>query len=63
LIWLSEAIQVLVDSSVQERRIFHVLSDFDADIEKAELQLKAKLKKGINKRYLIKKYRWSFSDK
>ncbi len=51
--WLSEAIEVLNDHPVHERRMFHVLSDFDADIEIAELQLKAKIKKGINKRYLI----------
>lgn len=33
-------------------RVFHILSHFDSDIEKAELQLKEKIKKGINKRYL-----------
>ncbi|GAO31275.1 DUF7713 domain-containing protein [Geofilum rubicundum] len=51
--WLSEAIEVLKDNPVFERRMFQIISDFDADIEKSELQLKARIKRGINKRYLI----------
>ena len=49
---LSEAYEVLEINADDEPRIFHVISNYDADIEKAELQLKAKIKKGINKRYL-----------
>ncbi|MFA9392209.1 MAG: hypothetical protein ACERKD_20525 [Prolixibacteraceae bacterium] len=50
----SEAIEVIKykRESANEPRIFHVLADFDADIENTELLLKAKIKKGINKRYL-----------
>lgn len=39
-------------NSDNEPRIFHILSSFGTDIEKAELLLKEKIKKGINKRYL-----------
>lgn len=49
---LSEAIEVIDNYVDNEPRIFQVLSDFDSDIEKAELLLKEKIKKGINKRYL-----------
>jgi hypothetical protein len=49
---LSEAIEVITpDIEVTERR-FQVLSDFDADIEKAELLLKAKIRKRLNIKYL-----------
>lgn len=48
---VSEAIEV-VKSDEQEPYEFAVLSPFDTDIEYAELQLKAKIKRGINKRYL-----------
>lgn len=49
---LSEAIEVIKCNIDDEPRVFHILSNFDSDIEKAELQLKEKIKKGINKRYL-----------
>ena len=49
---LSEAFEVIDNNVNNEPRIFNVLSDFDSDIEKAELLLKEKIKKGINKRYL-----------
>jgi hypothetical protein len=49
---LSEAIEVIVSSPKSEPRTFQVLSDFDADIEKAEMLLKAKIKKGINQRHI-----------
>ena len=48
---LSEAIEVVSDEKV-ESYIFTILSPFDSDIENAELKLKAKIKRGINKRYL-----------
>jgi hypothetical protein len=49
---LSEAYEVIGSNLDAEPRVFHILSHFDSDIEKAELQLKEKIKKGINKRYL-----------
>jgi len=49
---LSEAFEVIKSNIDDEPRVFHILSNFDSDIEKAELQLKEKIKKGINKRYL-----------
>jgi len=49
---LSEAYEVIDNNLDNEPRVFHILSNFGADIEKAELQLKEKIKKGINKRYL-----------
>ncbi|MFW6225185.1 MAG: DUF7713 domain-containing protein [Bacteroidota bacterium] len=52
---LSEALEVIKSNIDDEPRIFHILSNFDSDIEKAELQLKEKIKKGINKRYLDNK--------
>ena len=48
----SEALEVIDDNVNSEPRIFHVLSAFDSDTEIAELQLKEKIKKGINKKYL-----------
>lgn len=48
---ISEAIEV-VENGKNEPYEFSILSSFDADIEYAELQLKAKIKRGINKRYL-----------
>jgi len=49
---LSEAYQVIPESIKNTARVVHVLSDFGADIEKAELILKEKIKKEINVRYL-----------
>ncbi len=49
---LSEALEVINNNKDFEPRVFQILSDFDGDIEKAEFQLKAKIKKGINRRYL-----------
>lgn len=49
---LSEACEVIDSYLDDEPRVFHILSNFDSDIEIAELQLKEKIKKGINKRYL-----------
>ncbi len=48
---LSEAIEV-VKNNKSEPYEFSILSPFDSDIEYAELQLKAKIKRGINKKYL-----------
>lgn len=39
-------------SEVKEPRQYQVLSDFDSDVEHAELLLKGKIKKGINTKYL-----------
>lgn len=47
----SEAIEVVKEKG-RSPYIFQILNDFDADIEKLELLLKAKIKKGIDKRYL-----------
>ena len=49
---VSEAIEVVEGKRGREPYIFKVLSGFDADLESAELLLKAKIKKGINRRYL-----------
>jgi hypothetical protein len=49
---LSEALEVIEESEEKEPRQYTVLSDFDADIEHAELMLKGKIKKGINVKYL-----------
>lgn len=49
---LSEAIEVIDPEPDKEPRSFCVLSDFGTDIEKAELLLKEKIKKGINQRHL-----------
>ncbi|HMA65742.1 MAG: hypothetical protein ACM31E_04580 [Fibrobacterota bacterium] len=48
---LSEALEV-VNNKNAEPYIFSILSQFDTDIEYAELQLKAKIKRGIDKKYL-----------
>ena len=48
----SEAIEVVEGKKGREPYIFNILSGWDADVESAELLLKAKIKKGINKRYL-----------
>lgn len=48
---ISEAIEV-VKNGKDEPYEFSILSPFNSDIEYAELQLKAKIKRGINKRYL-----------
>lgn len=48
---LSEAIEVIGDEK-DEPYVFSILSPFDSDIEKAELKLKAKIIRGVNKRYL-----------
>ena len=48
----SEAFEVIDNKSDNEPRVYHILSDFGSDIEKAELKLKEKIKKGINKKYL-----------
>ena len=50
--YLSEAIEVVTGSG-KEPYMFTILSDFDADLEQAELMLKAKIKKGINRRHLV----------
>ena len=42
---LSEAIEVIDAKPENEPRIFHILSDFGADVEKSEMLLKAKIKK------------------
>ncbi|MBN2836020.1 MAG: hypothetical protein JXR48_13745 [Candidatus Delongbacteria bacterium] len=52
---LSEAFEVIESNIDDEPRVFHILSNYDSDLEKAELQLKEKIKKGINKRYLENK--------
>jgi hypothetical protein len=48
---VAEAMQV-VSGNGQEPYLFHMLFDFDVDQEYAELKLKQKIKKGIDKRYL-----------
>ena len=50
--YTSMAIEVIEDDPEREPRMFQILSDFEADIEEAELILKAKIKKGINRRHL-----------
>jgi hypothetical protein len=50
---LSEAMEVIDTNKENEPRTFHILSDFEADMEKAEMLLKAKVKKGINQKHLI----------
>ena len=52
---LSEAFEVIKSNIDDEPQVFHILSNFDSDIEKAELQLKEKFEKGINKWYLDNK--------
>ena len=48
---ISEGIEVMAATN-QASYIFSILSDFNADIEEAELRLKAKIKRGINKVHL-----------
>ncbi len=52
----SVAIEVIEDDPERESRIFTILSDFEADVEEAEMRLKAKIKKGINRRHLKYSY-------
>ena len=52
---LSKAIEVTDDNPEREPRMFDVLSDFEADIEEAELALKARIKRSINRRHLVEK--------
>lgn len=52
---VSEAWEVVDKGTDREPYRFNVLSDFDADMEEAELILKAQIQKGINKRYLTKR--------
>lgn len=47
----SQAIEVVKNDSF-EPYIFSILSGFDSGIEHSELLLKAKIKRGINRRYL-----------
>jgi hypothetical protein len=52
--FLSKAIEVTENTHPdKEPRIFEILSDFEADIEESELMLKAKIKRGINRRHLV----------
>ncbi|MEA3446042.1 MAG: hypothetical protein U9R19_15080 [Bacteroidota bacterium] len=51
----SEAIEIIDINPEIEPRIFHLLFDFDQDVEKAEMLLKAKIKIGINRRHLTMK--------
>src|SRR5690554_3105020 len=53
---LSVAMEVIGEPDEREPREFELLSDFDADIEAAELRLKEKIKKRINIRYLTREY-------
>ena len=50
---LSKAIEVTEDKPEWEPRMFEALSDFEADIEEAELALKARIKRGINRKHLV----------
>ncbi|MDO9547778.1 MAG: hypothetical protein Q7J65_02295 [Candidatus Marinimicrobia bacterium] len=50
--FLSEAVEV-VTGKRKEPYMFAVLSDFDSDLEQAELMLKAKIKRGVNRRHLV----------
>ena len=49
---LSEAIEVIKDKNAEPYE-FSIVSQFDSDVEYAELKLKAKIKRGINKKYLV----------
>ena len=51
---LSKAIEVTENMPEREPRMFEVLSDFEADIEEAELTLKARIKRDLNRRHLVK---------
>lgn len=48
----SEAIEIVDGKKGREPYIFNILSSFDTDEEYAEMLLKAKIKKGVDKRYL-----------
>ena len=50
--YLSKAIEVIEDQPDREPYVFEFLSDFEADIEESELNLKAKIKRSINRRHL-----------
>src|SRR6056297_508600 len=50
--YLSKAIEVTEGQPDREPYVFEFLSDFDSDIEEAELNLKAKIKRSINRRHL-----------
>ena len=49
---LSVAIEVIKKSKINQPRRVEVLSDFNADIEKSEILLKAKIMKQVNQRHL-----------
>lgn len=49
----SEAVEVIEEKPNRSPRIYSHLSGFDADIEQIELELKAKIQKGINQRHLL----------
>ncbi len=49
---ISEAIQVIEPGNENLSRRFEMLSEFDDDVEKTEMLLKAKIKKSINQRHL-----------
>lgn len=51
----SEAREVIGDEKGREPYIFAVMSEDDLDSENSEILLKAKIVKGINKRYLIER--------
>ena len=51
--FLSEAIEV-VPGKGKEPYMFTVLSDFNSDLDQAESLLKAKIKKGVNRRHLVR---------
>jgi hypothetical protein len=48
----SETVQVIKEQKGTEPYIFQVFGSFDADLGKLESGLKAKIKQGINRRYL-----------
>ncbi|MBK3518478.1 DUF7713 domain-containing protein [Carboxylicivirga marina] len=48
----SEAVEVIEENPNNSARIYSHLSGFDADIEQMELELKAKIQKGINQRHI-----------
>ena len=50
--WLSVAVECVDENSDREPYTFEVLTDLETDIEKAELKLKAKIKKNINRRHV-----------
>lgn len=47
-----EALEVVEKGGGVEPHVFHMLADVDGDPEHAEYLLKAKIKKGIDRRYL-----------